>query len=289
MNDVAGDDHEFQIELVIDENEVGFVANTEETALFFADDASGNLGGHAQRRGETEAPFQIIFEHLDQGRAAAGHDGNAVVVFVLGDDEAFVVENDFQAAEAVFAGLATDRAAGIAHDGDGIGPFGGEDDFDHLDGDVIPIGNNFAGQRGVREKRTHAHKFGAEPAFAARRACGPIDGVVGVDEMAGAVGRGHANLFHGGLRVADGGNAAAFVEEAAEFEGTFSFRGVSEDADETVREFPEFIVFLEFGVAQAFNFVRATFGRIEIGAFDVDAEKIGADGAIAMLVAEGLQ
>src|SRR5438045_5010704 len=102
--------------------------------------------------------------------------------------------------------------------------------------------------------------------------------------MACAVRRGGANLRHRCFGVADRGNATAFVKEAAEFQRTFAFGSVGENADEAVGTFPELRVFARIRIAQAFDFVAAAFGGIEIGAFDVDAQKIWMSGAATMLV-----
>src|ERR1051325_11447384 len=142
MRFFAGDDDEFQIELIVHKNQVREIADAQDAALGFANDARRNNGSHAQWRKETKTPLQIIFEHFNQGRAAASHAGDAVFVFFGGKNEAFFIEQNIEAAERKGAGLATDRAAGIAHDRDIVRAFGGENNANHFERDVVAVGHN---------------------------------------------------------------------------------------------------------------------------------------------------
>ena len=267
------------------------VAGPEEAAIMFADDACGDGGGHFERSGEAETPLEIVADHheLGGGAAAEGRHAGGIHRARAGDDEAAFAEDDFEAALDVFARSASRGRAGVGNDRDVVSAFGSQDQADHFDGKVEAVGDDLAGEGGVGEQCAHAHHFGAEPAVRAGFAQGPVDGVVGMDEMAGAVGSGAANFEHGGARVANSGNAAAFVKELAEFGGAFAFRGVREDADEAAGEVPEFFVFGANGVAEAFELVGAAFVGMEVGAFDMDAAEVGVEFSSGVLVRESLE
>jgi hypothetical protein len=73
------------------------VADAKEAARIFADDARGNGGGHFQRRGEAEAPVDVIANHLELRGGAASEGWRAARVHRAraGDDEIAFPQNDF--------------------------------------------------------------------------------------------------------------------------------------------------------------------------------------------------
>lgn len=291
MNRLAPDKGCAEICLIVDQDEVGEVADAKEAALFFTDDAGRYGSGHLERVGDAEAPVYVIADHLELGGGAAAQGRNTTGIHgaCAGDDETAFFEDDFQTALDVFARGATGRRAGVADDGNIVCSFGGEDQPDHFNRKMEAIGNDFAGERGMGEECAHAHHFSAEPTVGTRFAQWPIDGVVGMDKMAGAVRSGATDLQHCGAGVTDGGDAAAFVKKLAEFCAAFPLGRVGENADEATGNIPEFFVFAADGIAQTFEFVRAAFIGMKVWSFYMDAAEVGMKFTGGVLVAEGLE
>src|SRR5688500_17295007 len=112
--------------------------------MVFADDSRGDSGGHLQRRGQAEAPLDVVANHgeLGGGAAAERRDSAGVHGASAGDYEAAFFEDDLQSALDVFAGRAASGGAGVADDCDVVGAFCGEDKANHFDGKMETVGND---------------------------------------------------------------------------------------------------------------------------------------------------
>jgi hypothetical protein len=79
------------------------------------------------------------------------------------------------------------------------------------------------------------------------------------------------------------------MKELAEFRRAFPFRRVGENSNQPAREVPEFFIFAPHRIAEAFEFVRAAFVRMEVRSFNMNPQKVWMKFARRMLIAERLE